>query len=80
MERQLARVVNKGLAGEPIIHALQIQETLQIIDYEQIHLVSQNGETRTAVIPNDPDSFIQRDGHSGYVSVDENGIATIYLD
>ena len=80
MEKQLFRVVNLGLAGEPVVHGLQQPETLQVIRYEDVKFVSQNGEVRDAIVPNDPDSFIQNENHLGYASVDESGIATLYFD
>ena len=80
MERQLFKLVNLGLEGEPVRHGLQNPETLQVLEYEQIQFVEQNGEIRAAVIPNDPDSFINKNNHLGFASVDENGIATLYLD
>ena len=79
-DNQLFRVVNLALDGEPVRHGLQNPETLQILEYEQIKFVNQSGETRDAIIPNDPDSFIQNENQSGYVSVDENGDATLYFE
>ena len=80
METQLFKIVNLGLEGEPVRHGLQHPETLQVVEYEQIKFVNQNGEVRDAIIPNDPDSFIQNENHLGYVSVDESGIATLYFN
>lgn len=79
-DKQLFRVVNLGLSGEPIRHGLQNPETLQIIEYSTIKYVVQNGNVREAVIPNDPDSFIQNVNQSGYVSIDSNGNASLYID
>ena len=78
--RELFRVVNLGLAGEPVVHGLQNPDTLQVITYEQIKFVNQNGDIRDAIVPNHPDSFIQNENQSGYASIDENGVATLYFD
>ena len=78
--RELFRVVNLGMAGEPVVHGLQNADTLQVIRYEDIKFVNQNGEVRDAIVPNDPDSFIGNENQSGYASVDESGIATLYFD
>jgi hypothetical protein len=80
MEKQLFKLVNLGLEGEPVVHGLQNPETLQVIQYENIKYVSVGGEVRDANIPNDPDSFINNENHLGYASVDENDIATLYFD
>ncbi len=42
MERKLARVVNKGLAGEPEHIVFQIKENLQCIDFSQIKYINEN--------------------------------------
>ena len=79
MEQQLFRVVNLGLEGEAVRHGLQNPETLQVVEYDTIKFVVENFEQRDAIIPNDADSFIGNENQSGYVSVDENGDATLYF-
>ena len=80
MEKQLFKLVNLGLEGEPVRHGLQNPETLQVVEYEQIKFVNLNGVVRDAIIPNDPDSFINNENHLGYVSIDDNGIATLHFN
>jgi hypothetical protein len=46
MEKQLARVVNKGLAGEPEYVVLQVKSTLEIFEFSQIKKVDEAGSVR----------------------------------
>jgi hypothetical protein len=46
METQLARLANKGLAGEPENIVLQVVDTLKIVNFSQIKNVIEGGETR----------------------------------
>jgi hypothetical protein len=80
--RQTFKLVNLGLAGEPVTHGLQQPDTLEVITYDRIKWVSNSlGEVRDAIIPDDPDSVIPKHPeHLIELTLDENGFATIYLD
>ena len=80
--RQTFKLVNIGLAGEPVTHALQHPDTLEIITYDRIKFVSNAaGDIRDAVIPDDPDSIIPtHPEHLIELSLNEEGFATLYLD
>jgi hypothetical protein len=80
--RQTFKLVNIGLAGEPVTHALQQPDTLEVITYDRIKWVSNSsGEVRDAIIPDDPDSVIRANSdHLIALTLDENGFATLYLD
>ena len=43
MEKQLAKVVNKGLVGEPQNVVLQVIDTLKIFEFSQIKHVDEAG-------------------------------------
>jgi hypothetical protein len=40
MEKQLARIVNKGLAGEPENVVFQVKENLQCVEFSQIKFIT----------------------------------------
>lgn len=81
MERITTQVVNKGLAGEPIVHALQDRETLKIYDLENITIIEYvDGTQRAAVIPNDVDYVIaNHEGHLVDIVENENGEITLFI-
>ena len=80
--RQTFKLVNIGMAHEPVTHALQQPETLEVITYDRIKWVSNaSGEVRDAVIPDDPDSVITKHPeHLIELTLNEEGFATLYLD
>jgi hypothetical protein len=85
MEKQLAKVVNTGFAGEPQNICLQVQETLKIIPFSTIKFINQNDENRSVEIDNSDfqNSEIQyilnHMGHSVYVTWDDSEIVTMYF-
>lgn len=50
MEKQLVRVVNKGLEGEPEYVVLQVKSTLEIFEFSQIKHVNEAGSVRDVVL------------------------------
>ena len=85
MERQLARIVNKALLGEPEHAVLQIKETLKCIEFSQIKSVSENGELRNVslvdAVLDQPEilHILNAMGHEVEVTFDENDNTTIYF-
>jgi hypothetical protein len=81
MERITTQVVNKGFAGEPVVHALQDRNTLKIYDLENIKTIEYtDGNRRDAVIPNDVDYVISNhEGHLADIIEDENGDITLFI-
>jgi hypothetical protein len=85
MEKQLARVVNMGLVGEPQNICLQVQESLKIVPFSTIKFISQNDEIRNVEI-NDGDFehteikyIINHMGHIVSITWDEAEIVTMYF-
>lgn len=81
MSRITTQVVNKGLAGEPVVHALQDRETLKIYDLENIKTVEYvDGTQRAAIIPQDVDYVISNhENHLVDIIENENGEVTIFI-
>jgi hypothetical protein len=81
MERITTQVVNKGFAGEPVVHALQDRDTLKVYDLENIKTIEYtDGNRRDAVIPNDVDYVISNhEGHLADIIEDENGDITLFI-
>jgi hypothetical protein len=52
MEKQLARLANKGMAGEPENIILQVVDTLKIVEFSQIKYVIENEQTREVSLTN----------------------------
>lgn len=50
MEKQLVRVVNKGLEGEPEYVVLQVKSTLEVFEFSQIKHVNEAGSVRDVVL------------------------------
>jgi len=68
------RVVNKGLAGEPVHRVFQVQDTLEIIEYDTITHTLQSGSHRKSIILSDVDYVIQNMGHHCYIEYNDNGL------
>lgn len=81
MAKITTQVVNKGLAGEPVVHALQDRETLKIYDLDNIKIIEYvDGTQRAAIIPNDVDYVIaNHEGHLVDIIEDENGDITLFI-
>ena len=85
MEKQLAKVVNSGLVGEPQNICLQVQETLKIVPFSTIKFIHQNDESRSVEI-NDGDFqhteiqyILNHMGHNVEVSFDESDNVTLHF-
>jgi hypothetical protein len=86
METKLARIVNKGLAGEPEHIVFQIKENLQCVDFSQIKYVDENEGTIREVSLVDADlnqpeilHVLNAMGHECELSINENDEVTIYF-
>ena len=86
MEKKLARVVNKGMTGEPEYVVFQIKETLQCVEFSQIKYVDENGGTIREVSLVDADlnqpeilHVLNVMGHECELSIDENNEVTLYF-
>ena len=86
MEKQLARIVNRALAGEPENVVLQVKDTLQIFEFSEIKYVNENeGAIREVSLIDDtlnqPEilHILNNMGHECFISVDENNFVTVYF-
>ena len=84
MEQQLAKVVNKGYAGEPQHICLQILETNKIFEFSQIKYVIENEETKEiSLTDNNLDQIeinrILNGDHTVNIIFDENDNVTLYF-
>ena len=84
MEKQLARLANKGMAGEPENIILQVVDTLKIVEFSQIKYVIENEETRETSLTNNnlDQAEIQRILNSDHVvniTFDENDNVTLHF-
>ncbi len=87
MEKQLARVVNKALAGEPEHAVLQVKQTLRNFEFSQIGYVNEgNGAnvrevSLTDAVLDQPEilHILNVLGHEVELSYDESGVVTIYF-
>jgi hypothetical protein len=85
MEKQLARIVNKGLAGEPEYVVFQIKENLQCIEFSQIKFINENDTLREVVLSNSGISqpeilhVLNEMGHECELSINENGLVTLHF-
>jgi hypothetical protein len=84
METQLARLANKGLAGEPENIVLQVIDTLKIVNFSQIKYVIENGETREVSLLdnnlNQPEiQHILNTDHIVSITFDDTDNVTLYF-
>lgn len=84
MEKQLARLANNGLAGEPENIILQVVDTLKIVEFSQIKYVIENEETKeVSLINNNLDQpeiqHILNSNHVVNITFDENDNVTLYF-
>jgi predicted transcriptional regulator len=85
MEKQLAKIVNKGMAGEPENVVLQVIDTLKIFEFSQIKHVDEGGVIGDiTLIDNTLDQFeiqhiLNNMGHAVEISFDENDNVTLYF-
>ena len=85
MEKQLAKIVNRGLAGEPEDIVLQIIDTLKIFEFSQIKHVDEAGVIRDVTLINDTmdqpeiQHVLKNMGHDVQITFDENDNVTLYF-
>jgi hypothetical protein len=84
METQLARLANKGLAGEPENIVLQVIDTLKIVNFSQIKNVIENGETKeVSLIDNNLNQseiqHVLNTDHVVNITFDENDNVTLHF-
>ena len=84
MEQKLAKIVNRGYAGEPQHICLQITETNKIFEFSQIKYVIENDETKeVSLTDNNLDQTeimrILNGDHTINVTFDENDNVTLYF-
>jgi len=85
MEKQLAKIVNKGLAGEPENIVLQVLDTLKIVEFSQIKHVNEADIIRDiTLIDNnlnqpEPQHILNNMGHFVEITFDENDNVTLYF-
>ena len=85
MEKQLAKIVNKGLAGEPQNVVLQVIDTLKIFEFSQIKHVDEAGSVRDVTLIDDtldqPEilHILNAMGQTVDITFDENENVTIYF-
>ena len=85
MEKQLAKIVNKGLAGEPENVVLQVIDTLKIVEFSQIKHVDEAGVIRDVTLIDDNlnqseiQHILNNMGHDVDITFDENDNVTLYF-
>jgi len=85
MEKQLAKVVNKGLAGEPENVVLQVIDTLKIVEFSQIKHIDEAGVIRDVTLIDDTleqteiKYILNNMGHSVEITFDESDNVTLYF-
>ncbi len=85
MEKQLARIVNKGLAGEPEYVVFQIKENLQCVEFSQIKFINENDTLREVVLSNSDISqpeilhVLNEMGHECELSINDGNEVTLYF-
>ena len=86
MDKKLARVVNRGFAGEPEHIVFQIKETLQCVEFSQIKFVNENGGAIREVslvdaVIDQPEVLhvLNNMAHECEISINESNEATIYF-
>ena len=85
MEKQLAKIVNKGLAGEPENVVLQVIDTLKIIEFSQIKHIDEAGVIRDVTLIDDTlnqpeiQHILNNMGHDVEITFDENDNVTLYF-
>jgi hypothetical protein len=85
MEKQLAKIVNRGLAGEPQNVVLQVIDTLKIFEFSQIKHVDEDGVIRDVSLIDDTldqpeiQHVLRNMGHDVNITFDENDNVTLYF-
>ena len=85
MEQQLARVVNRGLAGESEHAVLQIKNTLEVFEFSQIKHVDEAGSVRAVTLSdgdlnqNEISHVLNSLLHEVYITSDESKNVTLHF-
>lgn len=85
MEKKLARIVNKGLAGEAEYVVFQIKENLQCVEFSEIKYINENDNVREVVLSNSdinqPEILhvLNQLGHECELSINEGNEVTLYF-
>ena len=85
MEKQLAKIVNRGYAGEPENIVLQVIDTLKIVEFSQIKHVDEAGVIRDVTLIDDTldqpeiQHILHNMGHDVQITFDENDNVTLYF-
>jgi hypothetical protein len=84
MEKQLARLANKGMAGEPENIILQVVDTLKIVEFSQIKYVIENEQSREVSLTNNNLSqpeiqHILNSDHVVNITFDESDNVTLHF-
>jgi hypothetical protein len=85
MEKQLAKIVNRGFAGEPENIVLQVIDTLKLVEFSQIKHVDEDGVIRDVTLVDDnlnqPEiqHILHNMGHNVQITFDENDNVTLYF-
>jgi hypothetical protein len=85
MEKQLAKIVNKALVGEPENIVLQVIDTLKTIEFSQIKQVDEAGVIRDVSLIDDTldqpeiQHILRNMGHDVNITFDENDNVTLYF-
>jgi hypothetical protein len=85
MDTQFARIVNKGLVGEPENVVLQMIDTLKIFEFSQIKHVEQGGVIRDVTLIDDTlnqpeiQHILNELNHTVEITFDENDNVTLHF-
>jgi len=85
MEKQLAKIVNRGLAGQPQNVVLQVIDTLKIFEFSQIKHIDEAGMIRDVTLIDDTldqteiQHILNNMGHDVNITFDENDNVTLYF-
>jgi hypothetical protein len=84
MEKQLARLANSGMAGEPENIILQVIDTLKIVEFSQIKYVIENEQSREVSLTNNNLSqpeiqYILNSDHVVNITFDESDNVTLHF-
>jgi hypothetical protein len=85
MDAQFARIVNKGLAGEPEHIVLQMIDTLKIFEFSQIKHVEEAGVIRDVTLIDDTlnqpeiQHILNELNHTVEITFDESDNVTLHF-
>ena len=85
MDAQFARIVNKGLEGEPQYIVLQMIDTLKMFEFSQIKHVEEAGVIRDVTLIDDTlnqpeiQHILNELNHTVEITFDENDNVTLHF-